>query len=207
MKKNKYFKNFDPVDDSGVVAWSDFIEPEQVLEAYAGGMFPWPDQEKSIYWFSPWHRGVLDFTNVYWTKKELKFFKKCNYEFKVNCNFELTLKTCAEAKIKLTKGTWITPDLIAAYLLLHLKDKAWSFEVYEAEKLVGGVYGVISKTYFSAESMFYIKPNASKFALFKTVEYLKNFGLSWIDTQIVTDFTSRLGAREISRAEFLARIK
>lgn len=207
MKKLNYFKYIEPIDESGAVAWSPFIEPDQVIEAYNHGIFPWPDEEGSIYWFSPFERGVLDFDKVMWSKSDLKFFKNCKFEFKINFDFESMIRTCAAVKVHTETSTWITEDLIAAYLTLHEKKIAQSFEVYDQDQLVGGLYGVRSKTYFSAESMFYLKSNASKFALYKTIEYLKTQGLSWIDTQVVTDFTSRLGACEITRDQFLLRIK
>ncbi len=224
----KYFKSSEPVDPSGVVAWSPYIEPDQVIEAYENGIFPWPDQERSIYWFSPYQRGILEFQDLKWSKSDLSFFTKCNYEFKFNTNFELTIETCAEvkknpvqklsielknnnandiqSKNKIEAGTWITEDLIETYVELNKKGIAISYEVYDQDCLIGGMYGVKSKNYFSAESMFYKKPNASKFALFKAIEHLKQFKVSWIDTQVVTDFTSRLGAKEIPRIEFLKRI-
>ncbi len=202
----KYFKNYDPIDKSGAVAWSEFIEPDQVIEAYENGVFPWPDEEGSIYWFSPHKRGVLSFDDIHWSKSDLKFFQDCRYEFKINHNFKSTIETCAEVKNKIEEGTWITQDLIEAYIELNQRGVALSFEVYDENVLIGGMYGVSSKKYFSAESMFYLKPNASKYALFKSVEHFKSQGLSWIDTQVITDFTSRLGAKEIPRSLFLKQI-
>lgn len=207
MKKLKYFVNVDPIDESGAVAWSSFIEADQVIEAYENGIFPWPDKEKSTYWFSPLQRGVLDFKDLKWTRKELKFFKTCEFDFKINYDFRRFIKTCAQVKAETEKGTWITKQLISAYLKLNQTGEAISFEVYDQNELVGGLYGVLSKTYFSAESMFYIKPNASKYALYKTVEFLSSKGLTWMDTQVVTEFTSRIGAKEISRKDFLKRIE
>lgn len=202
----RYFKSYEPIDKSGAVAWSDYIEADQVIEAYNHGVFPWPDQEKSIYWFSPLRRGVLDFKDLHWSKSDLKFFKDCKFQFKMNQNFVHTIETCAKVKNEIEDGTWITEDLINAYIELNQMGVALSFEVYDEGSLIGGMYGVLSKTYFSAESMFYLKSNASKFALYKSIDYFKSIGLSWIDTQVTTDFTSRLGAKEISRAAFLKRI-
>lgn len=207
MKKLKYFVSTDPVDKSGVVAWSPSLKPEQVIEAYDHGVFPWPDQQGSVYWFSPLMRGVLNFKDFNWTKTDLKFFRKTNFKFKINADFSLNIRTCAQAKINQGTETWITEDLINTYIDLHHRGLVVSFEVYDHNQLVGGVYGVLSKTYFSAESMFYVKPNASKFALFKASEYLSEKGLSWIDTQVITDFTSQLGAIEIPRLHFLKLIK
>lgn len=209
----RFFKNYTPVDKSGAVAWSSTICADQVIEAYENAMFPWPDRKSSIYWFSPYKRGVLDFSSIHWSKTDLKFFSSCPYSFKHNFDFALTIKTCAEVKSSNTmnpnseSGTWITEDLISVYVELHNKGLAHSFEVYEKDMLVGGLYGIWSKTYFSAESMFYKKTNASKFALFKAIEHFKELGLSWIDTQVVTEYTSRIGAKEISRSDFLKRIE
>ncbi len=207
MKKLKYFKNIDPVDDSGVVAWSPSLESDQIIEAYQNGIFPWPNAQGSVCWFSPLMRGILKFKDLKWSKKDLKFFKKTSFVFKINANFKLAIETCAKAKISQKTETWITSDVIEAYTDLHQQGAAISFETYEGEDLVGGIYGVLSKNYFSAESMFYLKSNASKFALFNAVEFLSGIGMAWIDTQVVTDFTSQLGAKVITRQEFLELIK
>lgn len=203
----KYFQSYEPIDKSGLVNWTPFIEKQQVIEAYSHGVFPWPEEEESIFWFSPLKRGILQFDNVKWSRSDYKFFKNCNYEFKYNFNFENVIRTCAKVKIELEKGTWITNDLIETYLELHKMGLAQSFEVYDEGHLVGAVYGVYIHNYFSAESMFYIKPNASKYALMSLIEYFKKQRLSWIDTQVVTAFTSGIGAKEISRNEFLNLIK
>lgn len=204
-----YFESYEPVDESGAVAWSPFVDPEQVIEAYEHGVFPWPDREESIYWFSPFQRGILDFAEAKWSARDLRFFKKEPFVFRHNYDFEKTIRLCAQVKARQEGGTWITDDLIETYLILHTLGVSHSFEVYdkESEEMVGGVYGVQSKTYFSAESMFYLKPNASKYALFKGIEYLSQKGMSWIDTQVVTEFTSQIGAKEIPRDIFLQRIK
>lgn len=207
MKTPKYFNNIEPLDETGVVAWSDFITPEHVIEAFEFGLFPWPDEENSVYWSSPIKRGVIFFDNIKWSKSDLKFFKKSDFVFRINSDFETTIRTCAGVKEKSETGTWITGNLIETYIELNEMGFSKSFEVYEHEILVGGVYGFLSPNYFSAESMFYVKPNASKFALFKMIEYFKEIGLTWIDTQVTTEFTEKIGATEISREKFLNLIK
>lgn len=206
MKSHVFFPETEPLDSSGVVSWTPDIYPDQVVEAYEKGIFPWPEKEKSILWFSPLSRGILEFDNVKWSKSDLKFFKKTDLKFYVNRDFEACIKLCAKIKELQEQGTWITKDMIRVYTELNRRGKTKSFEVYSADRLVGGVYGVLTSHYFSAESMFYIEKNASKYALFKAIEHLKKLDLSWLDTQMLTDFTQKIGARMVSRKLFLQRI-
>jgi leucyl/phenylalanyl-tRNA---protein transferase len=207
----KFFVNTEPVDESGVVAWSPFIEVDQVIEAYKNGIFPWPDEEGSVFWVSPLKRGCLFFEDIKWSKSDQKFFKNNNlkplYKVKKNFNFERCIRVCAQVKEDLETATWITDDLIEVYIELNKKNIAHSYEVYDLEEnLVGGLYGILMDNFFSAESMFYIRPNASKLALKSMIDDLINIGLSWIDTQVVTDFTFKIGAKEIDRNVFLKLI-
>lgn len=204
----KYFPNIQPIDRSGLVAWTPFIEKDQVLEAYENGVFPWPESEESIFWLSPWKRGVLNFDSVYWTRKDIKFFTRHNYSVQFNTHFESLITKCARMKKKKDGQTWITNNMIQIYCELNELSKIHSVGIYNSyNECVGGLYGVLMPHYFSAESMFYIESNASKLALKAMIEDLKVQGLSWMDTQVVTPFTSRLGASLLKREDFIKRIK
>ncbi len=199
-----YFEHYEPIDESGIVTWTPYIHPEQVVEAYHHGVFPWPESEQSIFWFSPPERGVLKFEDFALSRSTHKAFRKYNFELKINHDFRAFIELCAEVKKKTERDTWITKDLIDTYVELQKQGWVHSFETHLDGQLVGGVYGVKVNHYFSAESMFYTVSEASKFALSQMVSVLSQEGMSWIDTQMVTPFTKQLGARYISRNRFLS---
>lgn len=205
--ESPYFNSYDPIDESGIVTWTPYIMPDQVIEAYENGVFPWPESEESIFWFSPHRRGVLDFKNYNLNRSTQKAFRKSQFEFKVNHDFRAVIELCAEIKRQTETDTWITKDLIEAYIELHKAGWVHSFECHKNGRLVGAVYGFFCHNYFSAESMFYTVSNASKFAFDGMIKQLSLNGLSWIDTQMVTPFAQKLGAKYISRKDFLSRIK
>ena len=118
------------------------------------------------------------------------------------------MEACATVKRKGENGTWITRQIIDSYTELFERGFAASFETYSGQgDIVGGTYGVMHGNYFSAESMFHAADNASKFALFSAVEYLKAKGVGWIDVQVMNPFLELLGCREVSRAEFGRMLK
>ena len=118
------------------------------------------------------------------------------------------MEACATVKRKGENGTWITRQIIESYTELFERGFAGSFEVCSGQgDLVGGTYGVMHGNYFSAESMFHAADNASKFALFAAVEYLRAKGVDWIDVQVMNPFLESLGCREVSRAEFTVMLK
>lgn len=202
----RYFEHYEPIDDSGIVTWTPYIYPEQVVEAYQNGVFPWPDTEQSIFWFSPLKRGVLEFSDFKLSRSTYKAFRKKNFELKINYDFPAFIRRCADVKKQTEKDTWITEDLMETYAQLQEQGWVYSFETHLDGELVGGVYGVKVNQYFSAESMFYTVSEASKFALLGMVQTLSQEGMSWIDTQMVTPFTKQLGAKYISRNQFLSRL-
>ncbi len=118
------------------------------------------------------------------------------------------IKNCASLRNrKNQQGTWITDEMTSAYIEFHKAGFALSFEVLNKNnKLVGGLYGVLIKKYFAGESMFYKETNASKFALIRTVQYLKTLEISWMDVQILNPFLATFGTTEISRYLFMQKL-
>ena len=119
----KYFSNIEPLDESGVVAWTPFVEEDQILEAYENGIFPWPESEDSVFWFSPLERGVLNFDSIHWTRKDIKFFARHNYDIRFNFDFESLIRVCAKVKKKQEGQTWITDSMIQTYCQLNERSK------------------------------------------------------------------------------------
>ncbi|HTK25891.1 MAG TPA: leucyl/phenylalanyl-tRNA--protein transferase, partial [Pyrinomonadaceae bacterium] len=122
--------------------------------------------------------------------------------------FHDVIKNCSAAKRPDQPGTWITPEFVQVYTKLHKAGMAHSVEVWSDENnLVGGVYGVDAGGVFCGESMFYKVPNASRLALMFLIDHLRNRGATWFDIQVMTPHMQKFGAKEISRGEFLAKLK
>ena len=124
----------------------------------------------------------------------------------MNQAFPEVIRECQQQVRAGQKGSWITPEIINAYTDLSKQGGALSVECWLDDELISGIYGVRSKNYFSCESMFFKKPNASKYAFVRLVHYLKSQGLTWMDLQMVTDVSESFGGKYISREEFLDRI-
>lgn len=185
------------------------ITVEDLIKAYEIGVFPWPHEDvpEMIPWFSPRKRGVLFFDQFHVSKSNKKLIKKKNFKVTFCKAFDEVIKNCASVKRKDDSGTWINDCIIKSYVELFKQKKAYSVEVWSPyEKLIGGMYGVISKTYVSGESMFFFESGASKFALISLVEKLKSLGLSYLDTQMVSPLVQTFGGVEIAREDFVKMI-
>lgn len=176
--------------------------------AYLQGCFPWPEEELPLMWFSPDPRGVLDFSDFHVSKSLKKTWKKSHWRVTQNQNFVGVIQACAKVSRSGQSGTWILPEMVAAYVQLHQQGWAQSVEVWNSEGLlVGGIYGVRSPHYFSAESMFFLESGASRYALWHLVQRLTVEGLNWMDIQMLTPTTESLGGKLVTRKEFLMRIQ
>ncbi len=202
--KKGYFSN--PRTDcvhEGVIAVSFDIDSDLLIEAYSKGIFPWPYEEDEVLWFCPPKRGVLYFKDLKASKSLLKAQKKEEFNFTINQAFDQVIEECAKASRSDNEGTWITKKILKAYKSFYKKGHILCVECWQGGVLVGGIYGVYLKGVFSAESMFYKKPNASKLAFLFLITELKKQGLTWMDTQMVTPVTEKFGAINISRDEYL----
>lgn len=189
--------------DDGLVAIGGSLDERTLLDAYRHGIFPWPDPALPLMWFSPPERAVLLFDEVHIPRSLRRARRHSSLRFTIDAAFEQVIRSCAEAWRPGQSGTWITPEVIRAYTHLHRLGIAHSAEAWRGERLVGGVYGVDVDGSFSAESMFYREANASKLALLFLIDHLRGRGLDWIDIQMMTPHMARLGARLVSREEFL----
>lgn len=160
-----------------------------------------------LLWFCPDPRGILEFKSLHVPRSLTKEMKKEKYTFTVNKAFSKVIAGCAKAPRRDGAGTWITPEMKRAYSEMHKAGFAHSLEAWLNDELVGGIYGVMVAGHFSAESMFGLKSNVSKMCFVKLVEHLKSLGLEWMDIQMVTSVSGALGGREISRKEFLKKLK
>jgi leucyl/phenylalanyl-tRNA--protein transferase len=207
IEKRRFFPN--PVEPTldGIVSMGDVLTNETLLEAYSFGIFPWPHPDLPCLWFCPETRGVLDFSELHIGRSLEKEIRKTNYRYTVNKDFSQVIDECAKTKRPGQAGTWVTPLIKNAYLEFHKAGYAHSLECWDGDELVGGMYGVYVAGVFSGESMFYKRSNASKLCLIKLIDQLKQNGLSWMDIQMVTDVTERLGGKYIPKLEFLKRVE
>ncbi|HEV3470281.1 MAG TPA: leucyl/phenylalanyl-tRNA--protein transferase [Pyrinomonadaceae bacterium] len=198
----------DPRDATpeGVVAVGGRPEPEFLVAAYRRGIFPWPVEGYPLLWFSPPERAVLDFDRLHVPRSLARERRRTRLTFTLDRAFERVIRACAAARRAHEDGTWITPAMVRGYTELHRRGRAHSVEAWEGAELVGGLYGVDAGGAFAGESMFYLRPNASKLALLFLVEHLRARGLDWLDAQVLTPHLEALGARLISRDEFLERL-
>ena len=198
---------FQTIED--VIAVGGELNPENLIQAYRRGIFPWPHENYPLLWFCPDRRGVLDFSDFHIGRSLKKWVDKnhTRIETKINTDFSSVIKQCRLQKRQGQKGSWINPEIEKAYTELNALGQALSLECYLDDKLIAGIYGVISLYYFSCESMFFKIDNGSKYAFIKLVEYLKNQGHQWMDLQMITEVSESFGGKYISKFEFLTRIK
>lgn len=193
-------------DRDGVVAIGGDLHPTSLLLAYRQGIFPWPVEGLPLLWFCPAERAILEFTDLHLPRSLLRARRRSTLRFSIDAAFAAVIGACARTPRPGQEGTWITGPIIAAYVRLYGLGIAHSVEAWDDDELVGGLYGVDVDGAFAAESMFFHQPYASKLALLYLIDHLRAQGLDWIDIQVMTPHLARLGARTISRDEFLERL-
>lgn len=198
------FPNPSLADPDGLLAVGGDLEPETLLCAYKNGIFPWFDSDTPILWWCPDPRAILEFNNLYVSKRLARTLRGDKFQVTFNQDFDAVVKGCA---YRPEEGTWITPEVAKAYGKFHQLGHAHSVEVWQNGSLVGGLYGVAIGGLFAGESMFSTVSDASKIALVALVDRLKQKGFQLFDLQIINDHTSMMGATEIPRDSYLARIK
>ena len=200
-----YFR--DPANSiDGIVALGGPLTTTNLLRAYCNGIFPWPVNEYILPWCCPEERGILKFNDLHISRSLARARRKTNFHFSIDRSFLEVITACATVERKWESGTWITPQMVRAYYQLHQEGHAHSAEVWEGSDLVGGIYGVDAGGSFSGESMFTLRPNASKLALLFLIDHLKSRGLDWIDIQMLTPHMEAMGAKQIPRNDFLERL-
>lgn len=198
------FPNPSLADPDGLLAVGGNLEPETLLSAYQQGIFPWFDEDTPILWWSPDPRAILEFDNLYISKRLARTIRTNKFHVTFDQDFDAVVKGCT---YRPEEGTWITPEVANAYGEFHRRGHAHSVEVWQQGVLVGGLYGVAIGGLFAGESMFSTVSDASKIALVALVSRLKEKGYQLFDLQIINEHTSMMGATEIPRDDYLARVK
>jgi len=201
------FPSVNKANSDGLLAVGGDLSPERLLLAYQNGIFPWFNEDALILWWSPDPRMVLYPEKLKISKSMRKVMSGNQFRLTKNSCFERVVEQCSLLKRKGQEGTWITPKMKEAYLSLHNKGFAKSYEVWENDNLVGGLYGIDLGHVFCGESMFSSVSNASKFAFVHMVNELKEEGYQLIDCQVHTEHLESLGAEEIPRDDFIKILK
>jgi leucyl/phenylalanyl-tRNA---protein transferase len=197
----------DPVDAPDVeVARGADLEPSTIVFAYRHGIFPWPsgasrrNRVRSIPWCSPHPRGVLGLDRLYISKTLRQTMLRSGWTTTMNTAFEAVVEGCSHRP---GDGTWIIPEMRAAYFELHRMGWVHSVEVWDDTTLVGGLYGVLLGGVFTGESMFHRTTNASKVALADLCVRMMEAGGAFIDVQLPTEHLESLGVISLGRQLFL----
>ena len=191
---------------NGLLAAGGDLSTPRLLEAYRHGIFPWFSEGEPILWWSPDPRMVL-FPGEFKLSHSLrKTLRKGPHEVRTDTAFEQVMRACAAPR-EGANGTWIHEEMIAAYCELHRLGYAHSIETWMNGQLAGGLYGIALGRMFYGESMFSRRTDASKIALAHLAAQLKRWDFGMIDCQMNTPHLASLGAREIPRKEFIARLQ
>jgi len=193
-------------DADGLLAAGGDLSIESLVTAYSRGIFPWYN-EGPILWWSPDPRMVLLPSGFRISPSLKQRIASGCYKVKTDCAFREVISHCALVKRKDQEGTWINEEMLKAYINLHEAGLAHSFETYYQDKLVGGLYGVSLGRVFFGESMFHLKADASKVALYYLVEWCKQHEFCFIDAQQATSHLKSLGAVEMRRPKFLKMLQ
>ena len=197
---------FEPFED-GFVGASYDLHPKRLLEGYSQGFFPWYQDDEGMYhWFVLDERMFLKTNEVKTTKKLLQKLRSKKWEFKINTRFDDVIRMCSKVKRKYENGTWINDGFINAYTELYNYGFVISVESYYEKELVGGFYGVAINKYFSGESMFHIKNDASKLALIYFCDILHQNGIEYIDCQVPSPHLASMGGKVYKKEEFIPMI-
>lgn len=204
MSSPRYFPMPQSAGADGFLGIGGRLDPDWLVDAYRHGIFPWPLGDGTLAWFSPDPRAVIEPDDFHVSRRLRDTLRSGKFTTSVDGDFAGVIAGCATAGDR-CGATWITPAMRRAYVRLHEAGLAHSVEVWHDGELAGGTYGVAIGGLFAAESMFYRVRDASKAALVRLVEHLRARGYVLWDIQQLTPHTKSLGAKEISRDEYLRR--
>lgn len=194
------FPSYESATEDGIIALGGDLSPERLILAYQKGIFPWFSENQPIIWHCPKERMVLFPDELKISKSMKKVMKSDEFSVTYNKAFKEVIFWCKNIKRNDGLSTWITNDMEMAYIKLHELGVAKSIEVWKNNELVGGLYGIQMGKIFCGESMFAKVSNASKLAF---INLVTQFDFQLIDCQVYNNHLASLGAREISRKEFL----
>jgi leucyl/phenylalanyl-tRNA---protein transferase len=188
-------------EPNGLLAFGGCLSPQRIINAYRHGIFPWYNPGEPILWWSPDPRLVLFPDKLNISRSLSKTLRKQPFQIRYDSAFYRVVKACAEPRSE-ESGTWITDDMLQAYLTLHHLGVAHSFEAWQDGQLVGGLYGIAIGQVFFGESMFHRKTDASKVVFAHLIQQLTAWDYQLIDCQVSSEHLLSLGAEDIPRSRF-----
>ncbi len=197
----------DLAEDDGLLAVGGDLSEARLLLAYSMGIFPWYSKGDPVLWWSPDPRLVLLPEGLKISRSLSQTIKKGIFKITLDTAFEQVIRNCADIHLHADGDTWITDEMIDAYINLHHSGYAHSVESWFEGKLVGGLYGISIGSAFFGESMFAKKSSASKVAFVALVQQLIKWNFTLVDCQITTAHLKSFGAHEISRSDFMIMLK
>ena len=192
-------------EEDGLVAVGGDLSVDRLLLAYSNGFFPWYSfRDENRLWFCPLQRFVIFPNEIHISHSMQQLIHQKRYKLTMNKDFDGVIRGCSTAQNRdEEEGAWLGPDIIKAYTELHCQGFAASVEVWDGQRLVGGLYGVNLGRAFFGESMFSLVPNASKLALIHLARTLDTRGGTIIDCQFETPHLRSMGGRHISYEEYI----
>jgi leucyl/phenylalanyl-tRNA--protein transferase len=207
LSKELFFPPVSEANPDGILAIGGDLSTERLLLAYKSGIFPWFEEGKPIFWWSPNPRMVLFLDELVVSKSMRNILNRNIFSVTFNQNFREVISNCQKVKRDGQNGTWITNNMIEAYCKLNELGIAKSVEVWQNNQLVGGLYGIDLGHIFCGESMFSKVSNASKVAFIALVNQLKKKNYKILDCQVYNEHLESLGCREIDRTDFMGILK
>ena len=196
---------YDP-EGEGLICIGADLNPSTLFEAYTHGLFPWFSEGEPICWWSPEPRCIIRPNHYQPSKSLLRNMKKFDYKITINQAFPEVVRSCSLPR-SYTNETWISEDIIQGYCALFQEGYAYSVEVWDQDKLVGGLYGVTIGQGCFGESMFSTQTDVSKMAFYTLMLIGQENQLPWIDCQLVNDHLLSLGACTLSRQDYLKSLQ
>ena len=201
-------------DAEGFVGVGGDLSSQTLLRAYREGVFPWFNEGDPILWWSPDPRAIIElkshdsreseFGGLHVSRRLARTIRSGKFKVTINQCFNRVMRSCGENR---DGGTWVTPDMLEAYTEMHRLGHAHSVETWHGDELAGGIYGLAIGGLFAAESMFYRVTDGSKVALAALVAHLRERQFILMDVQMKTAHSERMGAVNITRAEYLKRLR
>ena len=198
-------------NDEGLVGVGGDLAPATLLRAYGSGVFPWYNDGDPILWWSPDPRSIFEMDGFHCSRSLAKTMRSGKFRHSYDRCFGAVMQACGATR---PEGTWVTDDMVTAYVRLHELGHAHSVETWvkcadadDEWELAGGVYGIGIGGFFAAESMFHYVSDAGKVALLLLADRLRSKGFTLVDTQMRTEHTTKMGAVDIPRDEYLRRLR
>ncbi len=196
------FPDPDFAEPDGLLAVGGDLSPQRLLAAYSQGIFPWYSEGEPILWWSTAPRLVLFPDEFHVPKRLARTIRQGKFSVTVDREFARVVRLCANSRTIKNEATWITDEMMEAYIRMFELGYGHSVECWYQERLVGGLYGLALDRVFYGESMFSLKSDASKVALVQLVKTCLDRDIRMIDCQMTTSHMLRFGARELSRHAF-----